>query len=516
VISARGRALSGAVAVVAFSGSWMAAGARPAAAYVCAFGIETTPGSILGSPSVRLTGPFVVKPTTGVRTVEVSFTRSPGAAPASASRSGADVGPPGRFDVTAGPLALNGRYTARVRAIHTETSLFNCDGGLDNGRRDTESSREVSFGVSVRAAPPTNVKALFDAGPPRTATVTWDKSGDPDIAGYIVRRKVGSDPPTAGRAIPATPLSWTDDNLPGGAASVTYSVQAARNGPDPGTTSEYSAPVSAATLEVPPPPPPPTTTTGGITGGTGGTGGTTGTTRVTQTTPTTAPFVLGRAVAPSATSPPGTFPPLRLPSGLGGAGSSNNPSSPEADGGYEPVLPYRPGSGEPPVTMPLEGAGAQALAAGENGAGNGGGTPQLAYVASGLLSSVIAAHVLWLRKQVGRPDAPGPGGPLPELEPLTPPPSVVTAANLKPPTENAESPFEPVSPFEPSPPTDPVPSSGPARGGVILLPPRAASPPANPVLPPNRPSEPDGGGQADGPLVEPADRRPIVLRPIGR
>jgi hypothetical protein len=440
VILARGRALAGTLALMAASGIWILSEAAPAAAYVCAFGIESpAPGSVVGAPSVRLVGPFATRQGLAERILDVTFTQSPGARPAPTVRTGASVGPAGRFDVTVGSLSLNGEYTARVKSSHLGTSpLFNCDDGIGPERRDTEATAEVTFGVSVRANPPANVKARFDAGP-RTAVVTWERSGDPDIAGYTITRRVGSGGPTA-VDVPAAPLSWTDTQLPAGAATITYSVQAARNGPQRGTTSERSAPVAAAPLDVPAPPSPTTAATAG-TGGTGGTGG------AGASTPTTAPFVLGRSVG--ATSPSEPSPMVPLPGGLAPPLDGSN-----GDGTYRPLLPYPPPDQDPAPSG--DGGGDQAIVGRASDGVGGDGPPQLAFIASGLLSTVVAAHVLWLRRQALRP------------EPATPPGPSGHAAEA-PVLEPVET-VEPVSTPEPAPPPPPPdPEADAAFAPVVLV-----------------------------------------------
>jgi len=505
---ARPRALLGALAIVGASGIWTLVGARPAAAYVCNFGISgPAAGSVSGSPDVRFTGPFEIKPTSGDRILDVTFTQSPGPAPAPMTRSGAAVGATGRFDLPSGPLALNGRYTARVTARHAETSLFNCDGGLDGSRRDSERTAEVTFGVSVRAAPPTNVGARFDAGS-RTATVTWEKSGDPDIAGYTIAKKVGSDAPTFAQVRP-DPLSWTDTGTSAGAATIIYAVQASRNGPDPGTTSEPSVLVAAAPLDVPAPPPTPTTTTPAP-GGAGGTGGAGGGTS-TRTTPTTTPFALGRSVGATGPAPSGTVPALRFPSGLAGPKSTNS-TAPASDGGYQPLLPYPSGGSEPPATMPIDTGGDQALGPGQNREGGGGGTPQLAYVASGLLSIVVAGHVLWLRKQVSHPEMAGATGSLPPLEPLH------AVGPTEPPTPTGPGAVQDTSPFEPAASLDPAVPPGSAVIGLAAPGPRPhrdAGVPAGPagLLP--APVVPRGPAVSAGSVGQGGPPPPLERNPEG-
>ncbi len=436
-----GRALGGAAALAAAVGVWAGPGAAPAAAYVCSFGIDSpTSAAPSGTPSVSFSGPFAVKQGQGDRVLDINFTGSPGPLPPAVRRTGGEVGPGARYDVGVGGLTLNGQYTAQVRASHAGTGLFNCDDGLGDVRRDGTRSGTVTFSVSVRARPPANVRARFEAGPPRSAVVTWDRSPDPDTAGYELTRRVGSGPVETMPPVPPATTSWTDDVPPADAATVTYAVRSARNGPTRDTTSERSDYVTA-TLAVPappPPPPPPPTTTPSPPGSQGpGPGGPAapGATPPPATpgrnpaAPGVPVFKLGQAV-PGSSAPGGATPVLSFPDGLTAA----VPGSDDEEGSYDPLLPYpsTPEGGQ--VQLPTEDG--EAAFGGPAGGGDE-RTPQLAYVAGALLSAVVAAHVLWLRGEVLRPD----DG---ELLPVAPPPAPS-------PDHVFESPPAPGPPPEPRP-----------------------------------------------------------------
>lgn len=424
------RALAAAVAVAAAAGIWAGPAAGPAAAYVCAFGIETPgAGSVGGSSSVRFTGLFRVKQGSGERMLDVTFTASPGPRPASVSRTGAGVGPTDdRYDVPATGLNLNGRYSAQVRARHPSPGLivFNCNDSLDSSARETDRTLTVSFRISVQARPPANVRASFMASP-RSAAVNWDKSPDPDTAGYSISRKVGSGAVEPMGDVPPETTTWTDNSLPGGEANVIYAVSSSRNGPDPNTTSEPSAAVAAAPLHLPALPPATTTVAGGP-GTTVSPGapvanqGPAGTANP-STTATTKPFALGKSVAGNI-SPSGPPPLLTFPGGL------VNPNVPTSlfqatDSGFQPTLPYRTPAEDGQVQL-VGGDGDQALVGGAGRSPNNEDSkPQLAYVAAALLSAVIAGHVLWLRAQVLRaaPATPENAIPLEPIPDFAPPPA---------------------------------------------------------------------------------------------
>jgi len=360
----------------------------------------------------------------------VSFLAAPGPRPASVTRSGGDVGGADVYDVTAGGLSLNGTYTARVRATDTSTSLFNCDGGIGPERRSTDQSADVTFGVSVRAQPPVNVRSRLEPGT-RTAVVTWGKSPDPDTAGYSVSRKLGSGSFQAMGDVPANTLSWTDSGLPAEAATVTYAVTSSRNGPQPNSTSEASEAVVAAPLDLTAAPPPSTpTTTGPVKSGfqlPGSIGpGRAGTT--TRPAPGPSKTKLG---VPAARSPQAglAFPPELVDprAALLGQGDS---------GGFQPTLPYEatPEDEVEPGEVLEEGGGQQSFAAGRSRVGEE-RTPALVYVAAGLLTAVVAAHVLWLRAQVLKPEAGSAQASLPIEEvipaPSSSPPELIPAVSRR-------------------------------------------------------------------------------------
>jgi len=408
VSPARARALFGAVALAAATGYWSGPGAAPASAYVCSLSI-TSPRSNppIGTSSARFSGAFAAAPSSTGRTVQVSFLASPGPRPTVAQTDDRSWGPDS-YAVDVGGLSLNGTYRAQVKAIHDASPVLNCQGGL-GGARPKSATAEVTFGVSVRARPPVNVASRFEAGP-RTAVVTWERSPDPDTAGYSLSRKVGTGGFEPMGAVHGDVLSWTDPSLPAEAATATYAVTSSRNGPVANSTSEASDPVAAAPLEVPGPPPAPTTSTTLI--GAVGTETPSGDQRPRPgapdriaTTPTSKPFVLARPVPGSPSPAAVDFPDSLI-----------NPEAAQAADGDQPALQYRPNRGLDQVQLVEEDG--QAFAAGRGGPGDQ-DTPQLAYVAAGLLSAVVAAHVLWLRGQALRPAA-GPTEVGLPVEPLAP------------------------------------------------------------------------------------------------
>lgn len=440
MIRERGRALVGALALAGTSPAFLLA-APPAAASVCSFGIDRpTAGAVSSTANVRFTGTFTVEEglTRSERVLEVAFTRSPGPPPAPVTASGLDVGSDGLYDVQVGPLPRNGRYTARVTARHAGDPVIGCAGG---DRREVTAT--VTFGVSVRAQPPANVRSGFDAAS-RRAMVTWGRSSDPDVAGYTITR-VGAGPAKVVQ-VPPAPLTWTDAQIPAGAATITYFVQAARNGPDPNTTSEPSTPVAAEALSVPGAAAPTTVPNAGTPGRDG--------TPLTATPSTTVPFALGPPVT-AATPGPDDPPPL------------------DRDGTLLPPL-----EGTPEADPLPPDPGQEAFAGEDRGGGDGARWP--VYAATGLAATAAAGAVLWRRRRdhaaVGAADAP------PELEPVAP------------------------APVAPAPPGhEPVASALPGHGPVAAAAANAFTPAAPGALPGAVESQAVPGG-AHGATAAPADR----------
>lgn len=458
MISARGRAVVGAVALAAATASWVGPGALPAAAYVCSSGIESPGnGSVVGAPAVRFTGPFDGRPNQADRVLVVTFTSSPGPRPATVTRKGVGVGSDGRFDVLVSNLDRNGEYKAQLRFSHAGTSI-KCNGATDPGAGATEQTAEVTFGVSVKARPPANVRSRFAAGP-RTAVVSWGRSPDPDTARYSVTRKVGSTSfePVADVAGDAT--SWTDTKLPGAAATITYAVSAARRGPDSRTTSEPSAAVAAAPLGVPAPPPSSTTPTSAASTG------------------STVPFVLGQPAATDLGAAPAPSPDGLTPLPQGGDGQATPPV---------------PGLPEDRVQLPGDAGGR---------GDHGDGLPQLAYVGATLLSAAVAAHVLWRRGPLGRPGAAALDPALPIEPTIVPVPVPVPAS----PVAAAPAP-------DPSPPPVAAPRAAPL---VAPAPVRAASAAAPAPRKPKGPPPPVPAAPAPRPSKGPPPPVPAVAaKPI--
>lgn len=368
MICGAGRAATGAVTLAA-AGLGIGLAVAPAAASVCGFGIDSpADGSFVAASEVTFRGPFAVSGDGG-RTLQVDFTSSPGPAPAPVTRAGADLGTDGsRYVVTVGGLARNGQYTARLRAGHAADASCGADPG------PSTVDRTVTFGVSVKAQPPTSVRSRLDAGP-RVAVVTWEKSSDPDIAAYGVTRKVGAAAAEPVADLPTTPTTWTDLKLPAAATSITYSVVAYRTGSTSSSRSAASEPVAAAPLAVPARP--------------------ASSAPLTAARPTAAarrPPDTKAPAAPAATAAPVT--PLPPASGL--------PGSPDPAGGYQSPQTAVPSLDQ--GLIPL--AGAETSVAGGDGDGDGGGPDRGLAVAAGVALSAAAALVVRRQRRRQPPGSP--------------------------------------------------------------------------------------------------------------
>jgi hypothetical protein len=103
-------------------------------------------------------------------------------------------------------------------------------------------------------------------------------------------------------------------------------------------------------------------------------------------------------------------------------------------GGFNPTLPFpeqdqdqEPGQGEEQQQVELiEEGGDQAFVGGRRGPDEQ-RTPAVVFVAAGLLSAVVAAHILWLRAQVLRP-TPGAATEALPVEDVTPTPAAAGTA----------------------------------------------------------------------------------------
>jgi hypothetical protein len=291
-------------------------------------------------------------------------------------------------------LTWNGTYTVKADASGTETPVD------FNGQ---EFNSDVNtFKVEAPPATPTGVKATVDQAK-RTVTISWAANGEPDIIGYGVYRKEGSDF-VPRKSLTAT--SYTDEigSLPAG--TYQYQVYAARPNAD-GSQAVVSAPATTAGKVTTSPPPPPTSTTtpAGSSGGSGA-GGTTNTTAASSTGSTKPNLASHGKVDLSGFT-------ALLPNGGGKLPASRQ--TPAPDPGFNETLPFQADGGASPKASSgngdsIEALGGQRLASSSGDDRNS----SLVFLAAGLLVTVLLMHALWLRDEVNRE-------PLPAVAPADPP-----------------------------------------------------------------------------------------------
>ncbi|MDQ1375531.1 MAG: hypothetical protein QOJ09_2869, partial [Actinomycetota bacterium] len=292
------------------------------------------------------------------------------------------------------PLAYNGVYTVQATATGR---AWPCQ---FNSTEQSTSSR--TFKVEAPPATPAGIKAIVDQAK-RTITISWTANGEPDVIGYGVYRKEGSQ--FVARKV-VTTTSYTDDlgSLPAG--TYQYQVYAARPNADGSQAIASASPaVTSGKVTTPPPSPPTSTTTPGASGSKGGTGGTTNTTAATTGTSANSPAIANRGKVDLS-----GFAAL-LPNG--GAKLPAAHSTPQPDGTYNETLPFKANAGSdsssPGKDDSVSALGGQTLASssGENR------PTSLLFLAAGLLATVLLMHVLWLRDEVNR-------APLPAVTPQEP------------------------------------------------------------------------------------------------
>ena len=224
-------------------------------------------------------------------------------------------------------LPYNGIYTVRVDGTGTETPV-----DFNGPEAD---SRTNTFKVEAPPATPSGVKATVDQAK-RTITISWAANPEPDVLGYGVYRKDGSQALYAGAG-----TSYTDTlgSLPAG--TYQYRVYAVRPNAD-GTAAIVSVAPATDMGKVnsqPPPPPTSSTTPSGTSGGSGTkTGGTTNATSgagSSTKTPTVATHGKVDLSGFTALLPNGKLPTAR--------------QTPAPDSGFGETLPFDSSGGAAPL-----------------------------------------------------------------------------------------------------------------------------------------------------------------------
>lgn len=305
------------------------------------------------------------------------------------------------FPVT---LPYNGRYKATITATGQDRPLDL------NGEESSTATRE--FFVAAPPASPTEVKAAVDASA-RSVTLTWKANTEPDLLFYLVQRAKG----TGGEFTvlgKVTEPKFLDASTAEAGGQYRYQVIAVRNGikAGEGLNSDPSELSADSTAAVPDPPPPPTTAPAPTT------------TVAGAATPasTAAPAVVP-AGSPGALTTSGTVD-LKGFTNVQSQARRPTPRVVEPDTGFQSTLPFapRPDAELEEGEVAEEGGDLGEVAADspqfqELGQEGDGADRQrtMAFLAAGLLSTVLLMHVLWVRSEVKRVplEALIPEGPLP-------------------------------------------------------------------------------------------------------
>lgn len=295
---------------------------------------------------------------------------------------------------TFSPLQL--RYNGKYRATVTATWVHMDGLGPLRSETDRESgAKELVFYVAAPPVPPQGVRA--SATPEgRAVTLTWKPNPEPDLLFYVVQRRRAGEQTFVIRGEPTEETTFTDTFAPADpGGDYEYNVVAVRQGvtKDSGVNSDTS-PVAAVKVADPPADTPTTTAAGGS-----------GTTVATGTRTTSA---TSGAKAPGALTTSGS---IDL-SGFNTLKSRSRPPAPRSiqppDTGYQDTLPFtaRPGESE----MGEEDGGAEIGDVGGESAQRELGLQEtsdqrqrsMAFMAAGLLATVLAMHLLWVRSEVKR------------------------------------------------------------------------------------------------------------------
>ncbi|MEO7836512.1 MAG: hypothetical protein ABIS21_02585 [Acidimicrobiales bacterium] len=284
------------------------------------------------------------------------------------------------FDVK--EIGYNGEYEATVSASASQPGLE-----LLGGHGPLPGRATRGFVVAVPPVPPADVRTAIDPAT-RVVTLSWKPNPEKDLVGYLVQRN--GDVP---RPIGVT--TFTDTTTANAGGEYVYRVQAVRNGrtAESGLTSD---PVTA-TATVPSPPGTDVTVPpgGAAAGGTGTAGGTTGTTIASN--------------KPGSLTTSGT---IDL-SGFTSIQSQARRAAPrvvENDPGFKGALPFnttnttRLVGDEQSAEAVGRAAGGEDTEVRELGAAAAGNDRQqsAAFLAGGLLATVLLMHVLWIKGEVQR------------------------------------------------------------------------------------------------------------------
>ena len=299
-------------------------------------------------------------------------------------------------------LAANGWYKVTATASYQQPF---CADGLAVQQFD----QPVNFKLSVAPAEPTGVK-VSKLSTDRTFTVTWTKNSEPDLGSYLVYRSRFEDgacptqPATADRLNSTKATTFTDKAVPDAGGTFCYFVQATRPDADGNDLpSPFSTP--ATTASVTPLPGSSTTSTTDSAGDTG---------NLATTSPTTG----GLSGAANDRTTAGQPNVNGFASSLNGTKRGAPKVAATPDGGFNETLPFK--AGAQPASADDKEDGADDPNAQQAAGPNAPDAPDvpglsihatsktnrvhtLGAFAGGLVMTVIAGHLLLLRREVNRP-----------------------------------------------------------------------------------------------------------------
>jgi hypothetical protein len=313
------------------------------------------------------------------------------------------------------PFPWNGAYAVTVQATGRRSGVFS--------NPDESNTATRPFVVDAPPAPPTGLTTAVDGGA-RTVDVTWSPNTEAQLVGYEVQRQLGSSPWARVTVTDASTTSVVDEGTADAGGTYRYRVVAFRHSADAGQLLA-SAPSGTSSAKVPAPPVTTTTTTTTTTSVGTGTGQGSGSQRSTtsRTGSGTASTSSGSGSAGSG-SGAGTsgssssvlanagkvdlsgFTSLLEQARQAGQVPSGTTATTEPDGGFDEKLPFaaRPRSGGDTEEMTLLD---ETPLAGDDGDD----VQSPAFLAGGLLVTVVVMFLLWVQSQVRKVEI---------LEPVSP------------------------------------------------------------------------------------------------
>ncbi len=292
----------------------------------------------------------------------------------------------------------NGKYLATVRATGRDKPQLL----IEDDRLETATATREFFVVAPPAAP-TNVRPVIDKES-RVVTLSWNANSEKDLLFYVVQRAKGDGAfSPLGATDGPRETSMVDPSTAESGGEYRYQVVAVRRGADAekGVNSDPS-PVAKASVPAPPGPAP-TEPDGGTTGTTtvGGTPSPGGSTPSGTTGTTLSPN------SPGALKKSGTID-LSGFSSLQNHARRSAPRTVESDPGFTEALPF--GTTNTTRLLGDEPADEENATAGDDhevrelGAEDASNERQksAAFLAAGLLATVLLMHLLWIKGEVQR------------------------------------------------------------------------------------------------------------------